>query len=287
VGSAAFTLRYDDPESLIMTDQASRFAGGIPARYDSGLGPYLFVDYAIDLAQRTAACKPSRVLELAAGTGIVTRLLRDALPSASELIASDLNPPMLEIARRKFAGGEKIEFRRADATALPFRDEEFDAVVCQFGVMFFPDKAKAYHEVHRVLTRGGTYHFNVWDSFAFNPFARITQDTVGRFFREDAPIFYTVPFGYHRIDDIKASLIEAGFNDIAAHVLSVDKTIAKARQFAEGLILGNPIVEEIQTRGTVDPEAIVTALTAALQDAFGADPGSMPLQAIVFRACKR
>jgi SAM-dependent methyltransferase len=268
-----------------MTDQAARFTGSIPAHYDRGLGPYLFIDYATDLARRAAACRPRRVLELAAGTGIVTRLLRDALPSAAEMIASDLNPPMLDIARRKFAVGEKIEFRRADATALPFQDEEFDAVACQFGVMFFPDKARAYREVHRVLVRGGTYHFNVWDSFAFNPFARIAQDTVARFFRADAPVFYTVPFGYHRIDDIKASLLEAGFDDIAAHVLKIDRPIPKARQFAEDLILGNPIVEEIQARG-VDPEMIVVALTAALQDAFGPDPGYMPLQAIVFRACK-
>ncbi len=269
-----------------MTDQAARFTGSIPAHYDRGLGPHLFIDYAADLARRATACKPRRVLELAAGTGIVTRLLRDALPSAAELIASDLNPPMLDIARQKFAGGEKVEFRRADATALPFRDEEFDAVACQFGVMFFPDRAKAYREVHRVLMRGGTYHFNVWDSFTFNPFARITQDTVARFFREDAPIFYAVPFGYHRIDDIKASLLEAGFEDIAVHVLKIDRSIPSSRQFAEGLILGNPIVEEIRTRG-VDPEAIVKALTTALQAAFGPDPGRMPLQAIVFRACKR
>ena len=270
-----------------MTDQAARFAGCIPAHYDRDLGPHLFIDYAADLARRAAAGKPRRVLELAAGTGIVTRLLRDALPSAAALIASDLNPPMLEIARQKFAGGENIEFRPADATALPFQDQEFDTVVCQFGVMFFPDKAKAYREVHRVLMRGGTYNFNVWDSFAFNPFARITQETVGCFFQDDAPVFYTVPFGYHRIDDIKASLVEAGFEDIAAHVLKIDKSIPKARQFAEGLILGNPIVEEIQARGTIDLEAIVAALTAALQGAFGADPGCMPLQAIVFRACKR
>jgi SAM-dependent methyltransferase len=269
-----------------MTDQAVRFTGSIPAHYDRGLGPHLFIDYAADLARRAAACKPRRVLELAAGTGIATRLLRDALPSAAELIASDLNPPMLDIAQEKFQDGEKIEFRRADATTLPFQDEAFDAVACQFGVMFFPDKARAYREVHRVLARGGTYHFNVWDSFAFNPFARIAQDTVARFFRGDAPIFYTVPFGYHRIDDIKAALTEAGFEDIAAHVLKIDKPIPKARQFAEGLILGNPIVEEIQTRG-VDPEAIVAALVTALQGAFGPDPGCMPLQAIVFRARKR
>jgi ubiquinone/menaquinone biosynthesis C-methylase UbiE len=270
-----------------MTYQASAFVGSIPVHYDRGLGPHLFIDYAADLARRAAAGEPDRVLELAAGTGIVTRLLRNALPGATELIASDLNPPMLDVARRKFADDEKIEFRRADATALPFNDEQFDAAVCQFGVMFFPDKARAYREVYRVLKARGTYYFNVWDSFSFNPFARITQETVGRFFRKDAPTFYTVPFGYHRIDEIKESLTEAGFEDIGAHVLKIDRSIPKARQFAEGLIFGNPLVDEIRTRGSVDPETIVTALTAALQSAFGPDPGCMPLQAIVFRAYKR
>ncbi len=144
---------------------------------------------------------------------------------------------MLEIARQKFRAGEKVEFRPADATALPFDDGAFDTLVCQFGVMFFPDKDKAYREANRVLTSGGRYYFNVWDSFEFNPFARISHETIGSFFKQDAPIFYTVPFGYHRIDAIKASLAAAEFEDIAVHVLKIDKTIPKARQFAAGLDL--------------------------------------------------
>ena len=270
-----------------MNMQAANFVDGIPVHYDASLGPHLFADYAADLAGRTAAAKPTRVLELAAGTGIATRILRDLLPASADLVASDLNAPMLAVARRKFSAGERVEFQTADATALPFRDGDFDAAVCQFGVMFFPDKDSAYREVHRVLAHRGRYYFNVWDSFAFNPFACITQETVGRFFSKDAPLFYTVPFGYHRIDEIKASLIEVGFEDITAQVLKVEKTIPNARRFAEGLILGNPIVEEIRGRGAVEPEAIVAAVTAALQDAFGQDPGHMPLQAIVFSARKR
>ena len=159
-----------------MIDQAARFAGDIPANYDSGLGPHLFVDYAADLARRATAAKPGRVLELAAGTGIVTRMLRDALPDSTHLVASDLNPPMLEMARQKFSADEKVEFQPADATALPFADGAFDTLVCQFGVMFFPDKDKSYREAYRVLASGGRYHFNVWDSFEFNPFARIAHD---------------------------------------------------------------------------------------------------------------
>jgi len=270
-----------------MIEQAAHFAGTIPENYDSGLGPHLFVDFAADVARRAAATKPGRVLETAAGTGIVTRMLRDALPGSARLVASDLNPPMLAVARRKFGAAEKIEFQQADATALPFDDGAFDTIVCQFGVMFFHDKDKGYREAYRVLGRGGRYHFNVWDSFDFNPFARISHETVGGFFNGDAPAFFTVPFGYHRIDEIKLSLLAAGFTELAVHVLKIDKTIATARQFAEGLILGNPIIEEIRVRGTTDSARIIAAVTMALQSAFGADPGRMPLQAIVFSALKR
>jgi SAM-dependent methyltransferase len=193
---------------------------------------------------------------------------------------------MLEIAKQKFSADDRIEFQPADATALPFADGAFDAVVCQFGVMFFPDKDKAYREAYRVLASGGRYHFNVWDSFAFNPFARISHDTIGLFFISDTPAFFTVPFGYHRIDEIKSSLLAAGFTEIAAHVLKIDKTITTTRQFAEGLVLGNPIIDEIRARGTTDSASIIGAVTTALQSAFGEDPGRMPLQAIVFSALK-
>ena len=270
-----------------MLEQSARFTGDIPANYDLHMGPHLFVDYAADLAHRVAAARPARVLEIAAGTGIVTRRLRDALPATSDLVASDLNPPMLEVARQKFAPGENVGFQPADATDLPFADRAFDAVVCQFGVMFFPDKDKAYREAFRVLATGGRYHFNVWDSFDFNPFARIVHETVGRFFGTDAPRFYTVPFGYHRIDPIKASLVDAGFADITAHVRGIDQKIPNARWFAEGLILGNPIVEEICARGVADPTEIIDAVTAALRREFGQCPGRMPLQAIVFEAARR
>lgn len=269
-----------------MLDQAARFADSIPAHYDRGLGPYLFVDYAADLARRVAAGRPRRVLEIAAGTGIVTRLLRDALPPSAHLVASDLSSPMLEIAREKFAGTEQVKFQQADATALPFADKAFDAVVCQFGLMFFRDKSKAYSEAFRMLAPNGRYYFNVWDSFEFNAFARITHEAVGRFFGEDAPAFFTVPFGYHRIDAIKASLIQAGFADISIQVVRIDKTIEDVRRLADGLIFGNPIVAEIGARNTVDPAAITTAVNAALQAEFDQNTRGMTLQAIVFDARK-
>ena len=127
-----------------MKDDATGFVGNTPRGYDHDMGPMIFVDYAVDIAGRVAACSPVRVLETAAGTGIVTRRLRDRLPASVSLTATDLNPPMLEIARVKFRPGEDVEFKPADAMELPFADGSFDAVVCQFGVMFYPDKDRSY-----------------------------------------------------------------------------------------------------------------------------------------------
>jgi ubiquinone/menaquinone biosynthesis C-methylase UbiE len=270
-----------------MSDNATSFVGSIPQHYDHALGPIIFVDYAADIAQRVAAGNPVRVLETAAGTGIVTRKLRDALPAGARLTATDLNPPMLELARAKFRPGESVEFQPADAMALPFADGSFDAAVCQFGIMFFPDKAKSYSEIYRVLARGGRYVFSVWDSHRYNPFGRLAHEVVGRFFPADPPQFYNVPFSCHQIDPIKESLIAAGFSDIIVAVARLKKEIPDAAIFARGLVYGNPLIDQVRARGGVEPELIVDALMQALRREFGADPGRMPLQAILFSATKR
>jgi SAM-dependent methyltransferase len=269
-----------------MSDAAS-FVGNIPEHYERGLGPLIFVDYAADIARRAAACSPARVLETAAGTGIVTRQLRDLVPAAARLTATDLNPPMLEVARAKFRPGEHVDFRPADATTLPFPDGSFDAVVCQFGVMFFPEKDKSYHETYRVLAPGGRYLFSVWDAHRYNPFGRIAHEVASSFFPADPPQFYNVPFSYHRIDPIKESLIGAGFTDINVAVVRLEKEIPDLAIFARGLVYGNPLIDQIRARGGVDPDRIVDAVMLALRQEFGSDPGRMPLQAIVFSATRR
>ena len=113
-----------------MSGNLADFSGNIPENYDSGMGPVIFAGYATDMARRVASSSPSRVLETAAGTGIVTRALRDAIPADAHLTATDLNVGMEDIARTKFRSGEDVVFQAADATALPFPDASFDAVVC-------------------------------------------------------------------------------------------------------------------------------------------------------------
>ncbi len=172
-----------------MTSDTARFVGDIPIFYDRGLGPVIFEDYAADIAHRTAASAPIDVLETAAGTGIVTRKLRDSLDPQAKLTATDLNEPMLEVAKTKFGAAEQVIFRSADATALPFDDDAFDAIVCQFGLMFFPDKDRAHREARRTLRPGGRYLFSVWDAPRYNPFPRLGLEVIERFFPGDPPQF--------------------------------------------------------------------------------------------------
>lgn len=269
-----------------MISDAAGFIGNIPQYYDQGLGPIIFAEYAADIARRVATGSPARVLETAAGTGIVTRKLRDVLPDNAQLTATDLNPPMLDIARAKFRPDEQVDFQPADAVALPFADASFDAVVCQFGVMFFPDKAKSFSEACRVLALGGRYVLSVWDSHRYNPFGRIAHEVAARFFPVDPPQFYSVPFSCHQIDPIKDMLITAGFGDIDIAVIRQDRELPDIAHFARAAVHGNPLIDQVRARGSVDPERIVDALAQEFRREFGNDPGRMPVQAIIFSATK-
>lgn len=265
-----------------MTENAAEFVGSIPEHYDKGLGPVIFTGFAKDLARRLHEPALGAVLELAAGTGIVSRVIRDTLPADCHFVVTDLNEPMLEAARAKFREGEKIEIRQADAMALPFDDNTFDRIVCQFGVMFFPDKTRSYAEALRVLKPGGRYLFSVWDSWEHNPFAQRAHEVVAGFFPENPPGFYKVPFGYRDTSQIEAALKEAGFAAVSHEVVRLETAIPSATDFARGLVFGNPLFDEILSRNG-DPEAICHAVAAAIRDNLGA---TMPLQAIVVSADK-
>jgi SAM-dependent methyltransferase len=260
---------------------APGFTARIPDQYDRALGPVMFADYADDIARRVATAPAMQVLETAAGTGMVTRRLRDRLSPASRLTATDLSEAMLQVARSKFKPADHVTFLLADAMQLPFPDRAFDTVVCQFGVMFFPDKDKSYREVRRVLKRDGRYLFSVWDSHAHNPFARITYETAARSFPDDPPQFHRVPFGYFQIDVIKEALLEAGFTDIRASVVRFERDVTDPALFARGLIFGTPLIDQVRARGG-DPERLTSALADAFIDEIALNERPIRMQAIVF-----
>ena len=262
---------------------SSQFIGSIPRHYDEDLGPHLFLQYADDLVTRTVRHRPRAVLELAAGTGFVSRKLRDGLRDDCDLTVTDLNEPMLDVARAKFDDDEHVTFEIVDATTIPFDDASFDAVVCQFGVMFFPDKQTAYREVHRVLKPGGRYLFNVWGTWADNPFAALAHATIEAYFPDDPPGFYRVPFGYNDVEVIRDSLSNAGFSDVSFEQVAVTSTIPSPQTFARGLVFGNPMHDEIVARNG-NPADLTDALATAIRDDLGDE---MPLKALVIEAEKQ
>jgi SAM-dependent methyltransferase len=200
------------------------------------------------------------------------------------LIATDLNEPMLEVARKKFEPSENIEFQPADATALPFGDVEFDAVTCQFGVMFFPDKAAALSEVARVLKPGGTFAFNVWDALEFNPAAGVAADTIMGFLPEGTPNFFNVPFGLSDQDTVRSLVEEARFSNIAFEICSRQAVSESAVHAAIGFVKGNPVVLAIRDNPEIDEDQVVDAVAANLRELGGDNPVRTTMQAKVITA---
>jgi SAM-dependent methyltransferase len=265
-----------------MPTNPSDFVGDIPDHYDNGLGPVIFEDFADLLADRCCEEPVAKAVELAAGTGILSRRLRDRLPGGTPLLVTDLNAPMLEVARSKFSDAENVEFAVANAMDLPFEDETYDLIVCQFGVMFFPDKPASFREAARVLKPGGRYVFNVLSAMSENPFSQVAYDVGLRFFPDNLPGFYRVPFHYGDPGAVRSDLAAGGWRDVEHETIRLDTRVANPEAFAAGLVFGNPLIDEIRDRGGVNPEEIAADLLSALGDAFGANGFAMPLSATTF-----
>jgi ubiquinone/menaquinone biosynthesis C-methylase UbiE len=248
----------------------SAFAGSIPALYEECLVPVLFAPFAEDLVARAAALAPGTVLELAAGTGVVSHALAAALPRA-RIVATDLNPAMLEVATAR-GSAPNLAFEPADAQSLPFPGGAFDLVLAQFGAMFFPDKPGAWREARRVLAPGGSLLFNVWDRLEANPGSEAIQRAVRGAVADPKPEFLArTPFGYHDQAAIEADLRAGGFDEVS--IVRVERTSppGSAARLACGMCLGSPLVNELAAH---PPEARERALRAATEAAEAAEAGA-------------
>ena len=244
------------------------FTGSIPELYDRYLGPMLFEPYALELAGRFRGFEGA-LLETAAGTGRVTRALAEAVGPHARITATDLNEPMLARAAQ-VVSAPNVAWRQVDAQALPFEDASFDAVVCQFGVMFFPDKAAGFAEARRVLRPGGRFVFSVWDDLEANDISEIVHKAVAAEFPDDPPSFIArMPFGYHDEGRIREALETAGFGSVQAERVALETPAASAADAAKGLCMGSPLRGEIEARRPEGSDAVVVAVTEALERVFG------------------
>lgn len=263
-----------------MINDDSGFVGSIPDLYDRHVGPLMMVPYAGDIARRLSETATGRLLEVAAGTGIVTAALAQALPRA-QLIATDLNQPMLDYAATK-PELRGVEFRQADALALPFDDQSFDAVVCQFGVMFFPDRVAAFREAYRVLKPGGQFVFNVWESVAKNPIVVATLMGLSRLYPQHPSWFLErTPCGYRETEVIRADLAAGGFVDCSIETVTLRGRAASPMSPAIGFCQGSPMRTELEALDPTGLEAATAAAAATIAEQFGEGAFETELCALV------
>lgn len=267
---------------MVATDKL--FAGSIPEIYDRFLVPLIFEPYAVDLAGRVASLAPNDVLETAAGTGVLTRALAERLAASTHVVATDLNQPMLDQAAKRQQGGA-IEWKQADALALPFADRSFDAVACQFGAMFFPDKVQGYREARRVLRPGGRFLFNVWDRIAENEFADVVTQALAEVFPGDPPRFMArTPHGHHDVERIRQDLEAAGFADVGIEAVDARSRAPSARHVAIAYCQGTPLRNEIEARDAARLEEATSRAATAVAQRFGTAAVDGRIRAIVVSA---
>ena len=261
-------------------DTDNIFTGSIPKLYDEYLVPLIFEPYAADLVTRVGSRDLSRILEIAAGTGVVTRQLASTLPESVSIVATDLNPAMLELAS-EVGTRRPVEWRQADATQLPFEDSTFDAVVCQFGVMFLPDKPKAFSEARRVLKTGGLFVFNVWDRIEENEFADTVTKALESLFPGDPPRFLVrTPHGYHDRAAILQDVKDGGFHappDIST--VAARSQASSPRIPAIAYCQGTPLRSEIEARDKSRLGEATDIAAEAIARQFGPGPVDGRIQA--------
>ena len=268
-----------------MKDMELRFTGSVPASYDRLMVPLVFQPYADELARRASLLQPRRILETAAGTGVATQALHEAVPDA-ELIATDLNDPMLDVARERVRS-RNVHFQQADAQDLPIDSDSVDLVLCQFGAMFFPDKVRGHSEARRVLCAGGHYLLAIWDAIERNPVSAAAQRVLIELFPDDPPMFLCEgPFGYADQIRIEQDLRDAGFGAVTIDTVELRSRSPSARDAAAALCYGTPMAVELEDREPGSLDRAFEKVEVALRAFEGQDGIDAPMSAHIVTATK-
>lgn len=262
----------------------AEFTSTVAENYEKHRGTMIFMPYAKDMAARLHG-NISSLLEIACGTGQVTRLLRAQFPDA-RITASDLSPEMIEVAKKIIGEQDKIEWLIADAMALPFDENTFDAVICQFGLMFVPDKQKGVDEAYRVLKPGGRFIFSTWDTLQNNPINSIAQEVTNSFFKNEPLTFCEIPFSMYDPGELKKLMTDGGFKNVKVQKISLRGYSPSVRAAVIGLTTGSVIYSNLAEQRPELIQEIQDKITEAFIKEFGAENLSIPLSAWITEGIK-
>lgn len=264
-------------------DKNSTFTAVIAENYEKYFSPMFFAAPAIDITARLSVTN-GKILELACGTGQVTRVIRHKNPDA-DIIATDLNPDMISVAE-KISGDKNIKWQVMDAQEIQFADNSFDVVICQFGIMFFPDKQKAINQAYRVLKPGGKFILSTWDKIETQHVTLIANDIIKSFFPNDPPMFFNVPFSMSDPGVMESLMKNAGFRDVSVDNVRLEGESPSAHEAATGFTMGNPMYLAICERDESLLPEIQDAVTKKFTEEFGSGKLIVPISLFVFQGVK-
>lgn len=268
-----------------MKEKNIPFEKTIPGVYERYLGPYLYEPYALYVTNMVKE-NPKQALEIGAGSGRLTNHLAKKIGLNAKLTAMDINPEMLEIAKVKVKE-PNVEFQVADAQSLPFADNSFDFVVCQFGFMFLPDKQKGFNEAWRVLKSGGQFIFVTWDKAENNITLHISQQTIMDLLKATPPPFFGRAYSsMNNPDELKSYAKIAGFENITVQKITLEGESPTAMDAAIGFVEGNGIIREILKEGTELLETIKSTIVSKINEQVSPNPVRSKLNAWVGEAFK-
>jgi ubiquinone/menaquinone biosynthesis C-methylase UbiE len=266
-----------------MPENLKSMFSGIAENYEKFYAPVLFIPTAKDIVSRITG-KPESILEIAAGTGQVTRLLKEKNPNA-RIVSSDINSDMLAVAK-SIAGEKQIEWAVVNAEEIPFDESTFDVVVCQFGIMFVPDKQKAVNEAYRVLKTGGSFIFSTWDKVENQRIAQLANEVITSYFKDDPPQFFSIPFSMNNPAEMETLMRNAGFKDISVKNVTLEGFSASAEDAAKGFTLGNPVYAQICERDDSAVPEILKTMAEVFRKEFGSSSLCIPLSEFVAEGIK-
>ncbi len=261
------------------------FTGSVPEHYEKYLGPLFFEPYAVEISKRIDPKSLHLAVELACGTGRVTRLIREVIPSTARLIASDISEDMLAVAQEKLKK-LNIEWQIIDAQQLPFEDNSIDLIVCCFGFMFIEDKARAFAETFRVLKPGGMLLFSTWDKLELNGASNVYRKTIKKYLQDPLPVSYNLPFSFNDPVIIKEMLLKARFSKIIIERIEKMAVSVTAKEASYGLTQGGTLYNEIMKRNPAWLPEITATVERELTEKYGAAPMSAPMKAVISQAWK-
>jgi len=261
-----------------------KFTGSIPKNYDAILGPMFFEDYAIDLVSRIDSGRIRNALELCCGTGRVTRHLRKTLPPSAKLVASDISPDMIAVAKQNVSDG--VDWKIIDAKQIPLDDNQLDLVICSFGYMFMQDVVAAFSEAFRVLRPGGQFLISTWDKLEQNGVSNVHRKVIKKHFGDTLPSTYRLPFSMDDPALLETQLQQAGFSSIKVSHVKKNTYCATAKEAARGLVEGSSIYNDIMKTNPAWLDEIKAEVERELSSVYGSAPLVAPMSAFISEAWK-